>query len=120
MSENLKILDKTIDDEFGMSVDTDPSLLQEIIRVDQERRTGNFKNMLPVREISIPASILISCPKSRAQQHQAKYCLNCECFQGVVQTSYNDEAQMNWNDKYAISCNFPVDRKCISIAVGEP
>jgi len=101
------------------NIDTDPKRLNEIISVTKQRGIGNFNNMLPVVDVKIPDSVLIDCPMARVMLSQAKGCGHCEHFNGIVQTIFNDEYEMLWDQKFAISCGFPVDRKCKSMSLFE-
>ena len=97
------------------NIDTDKKVLEHIMQVSDQRSNGNFNNMLPVVNIPVPDSVLINCPLDRRDLHRAKNCDVCTWFNGVVQTAYNDENEMRFKEKYAISCGFPVDRKCTSL-----
>jgi len=101
------------------NIDTDPGRLDHIMTVSKMRGAGDFNNMLPVVEIQIPNSVLISCPTARQTLIQAKGCAACDHFNGIVQTSFNDESEMQWDHKFSISCAFPVDRKCASMSLFE-
>ena len=96
-------------------IDDDPAMLHNIKLVDRQRGAGDFDNMLPVVDVQIPASVVIGCPMVRQHLSQAKNCKTCDHFNGIVQTSYNDEGPMQWDHKFAISCRFPLDRKCSSV-----
>lgn len=104
-------------DAFGMVVDTDPTRLAEIKAVSSARAGGDCNNMLPRVDISIPGSVVLTCPMAKQHLSQAKNCIGCEHFNGIVQTGYNDEYVMQWDHKYAISCGFPVDRKCATVCI---
>ena len=101
------------------NIDTDLKRLEHIMSVNKQRGAGDFDNMLPVVDIKIPDSVLISCPMARQTLIQAKGCRVCQRFNGIVQTSFNDEINMQWDHKFAISCAFPVDRKCASMSLFE-
>ncbi len=100
---------------MGASIDTDPSILETIKQVTQQRACGRFDNMLPLVEVVIPDSVVISCPVVRQHLSQAKNCKACGHFNGIVQTTFNDEYVVQWDHKFAVSCAFPVDRKCSSV-----
>jgi len=99
------------------NIDSDLRLLEDIKAISAQRGAGNFNNMLPIVIVPIPNSVLISCPLARKQLRQGKVCIKCEHFNGVVQTTFNNEYEMPFEDKYAISCGFPVDRKLIGMSV---
>jgi len=98
-------------------IDNDLSVLEKIRSVDRLRGSGDFNNMLPVVKNAVPSNVLISCPAARRMMSQAKSCTGCQWYNGTVQTTYNDESEMLWSDKFAISCGFPMDRKCISFSI---
>ena len=97
------------------NIDTDKEILEKIMEVSDQRSMGNFNNMLPVAVVDIPINILRNCPMERRELHRVRNCKGCAWFNGVVQTTYNDKTEMQFNEKYAINCGFPVDRKCTSI-----
>ena len=99
------------------NIDTNPDRLTQIKDVGKKRGTGDYKNTLPVVDVEIPAAVTIKCPLTRNYISQAKNCKKCAHFNGVVQTTYNDEYEMQWNQKYAISCSCPVDRSCGMLCV---
>ena len=98
-------------------IDKNLQVLDDIKQVTKLRALGNFNNMLPLAVIIIPDSVVISCPMARQHLSQAKKCCSCSHFNGIVQTTFNDECEMQWDHKYAISCGFPVDRKCITVCI---
>ncbi len=98
-------------------IDKDKKILENIQRVSRQRGSGDYDNMLPLVSNDIPPSVVISCPLARQHLRQAMQCVQCAFFNGVVQTAYNDEYAMSWDSKYAISCGFPVDRKCVSVCI---
>jgi hypothetical protein len=99
------------------NIDNDPKLLQEIMEVSEQRSIGNFDNMLPIANVTIPANILITCPKARQHLSQVKNCEGCNYFNGMVQTTYDDKKELPFDFKYAVSCGYPSDRKCMSVCI---
>ena len=98
-----------------MQPDTDTGILEAIKTVNRARGSGDFNNMLPIAQVAIPQSVVISCPLAKQHLSQAKNCVDCNHFNGIVQTGYNDESVSQWDHKFAISCGFPVDRKCATV-----
>jgi len=115
--------EKTVPLHSGMSlqlnIDTDNTVLDFLTEINSKRASGDFNNMLPVVEVAIPDGVVISCPMARQSLLRVKNCLKCTQFNGVVQIAFNDKHPMQWDHKYAISCGFPVDRRCSSIFVDE-
>lgn len=101
------------------NIDIDLKRLDEIQKINSLRAGGDCDNMLPVVDILIPDSVIIDCPMARGMLQQAKGCPSCKNFNGIVQTGFNDEYEMQWDHKFAVSCGFPVDRKCASMSLFE-
>jgi len=112
-----EVILSAIDREFGLFPDTDKAILEEIKRITKLRANGNFNNMLPFADVRIPESVLMNCPMARQHFIQAKNCPSCKHYNGIVQTTYNDEYVMNWASKFAVSCGCPVDRKCSVLSI---
>jgi hypothetical protein len=89
--------------------DTDKRILDEIIRVDKLRRSGDFNNSLPLVDVSIPPTIKIACPLISGCERLAEKCFECEHFRGIAQKSWSDSL-IPWHDKYIVLCAKPQDR----------
>lgn len=90
--------------------DTDVSVLDEIKRVDNERRSGNSNNSLPIVDVAIPQTIAMDCPLVRPFMCYASNCKKCEYFKGIVQKGWDDKNEMAWSAKYAIRCGYVLER----------
>jgi RNase H-fold protein (predicted Holliday junction resolvase) len=99
------------------NIDDNPAVLEALQHVNSMRGTGNFNNMLPISNIEIPQNVVIGCPLARQHLIRAVNCKACNHFNGVVQTTYNNEYEMLWHEKFAISCVSPVDRKCSTVCI---
>lgn len=87
--------------------DSDKEILKQMIHVGKQRRSGNHDNTLPIVDVKIPDSVLMACPKTNPHHRQAKNCIKCECFHGIVQKAWSDDDPLPWASKYAI------DRKSV-------
>lgn len=90
--------------------DSNEEILNNLSRVDKERRNGIFDNTLPIVDVEIPDSISIRCPLIADVERKAAKCIECKYFCGVGQKSYDDKSPMMWSKKYFILCNKPADR----------
>jgi len=96
-------------------IDSKPEILEQIKEVDTKRKAGDFDNMLPLANVVIPQTVILRCPVIGQRWTQALVCATCTHFKGIVQTSYDDKNEIPWDLKFAISCGYPLDRKCSSI-----
>lgn len=95
--------------------DTDTSILQAMQEINAKRAQGDFNNSLPRVEAFIPKEILINCPQNKKGMVRAMNCRSCLHFDGIVQTSWDNERQLPWHIKYAIRCGAPLERKCVAM-----
>lgn len=91
--------------------DSDLGILDQIQKVDLERRRGVNDNSLPIVDVGIPQTIIIDCPIVRPMSRYANKCQECAYFNGIVQTAWSSDEEIPWPAKYAIRCGFILERK---------
>lgn len=99
--------------------DSNREILDELKLVDQQRRMGKHDNHLPIVDVKIPPSELIECPLTRPNVRQALQCKSCNNYRGVVQKAWDDKHVIPWSGKYAIRCGFILERRTISMVIGQ-
>lgn len=63
----------------------------------------------PLREVDVPAGVLVRCPLFRFDLRRVTHCEGCEHFHGLTDTIAGPATP--FQHRYRVRCAYPIDRE---------